>query len=434
MDIIKIKEHIKEKINNLLSNISVLDRQYIHDNIFIAGGCFKSLILNEKINDYDIYFKSKDSKNKGIGIIKFYFNIKKSTRHAVTITHMSNDFQFITRKTGTPEDITNEFDFEHCRIFYNPLTDYFHVNDSILNSIEKKELEYNGNNSYPISSIVRMQKFIDQGWSINHKNIIDICVRMNDFDLSDPVILKDQISGMYGATGYLRKKTELLNPPPLNNDVLDSISYISNTIMPRVGDTLHIGYQNDLEYARRTLNDLSTPIPSTNVALCDGVEYDIISNSYIFSPGKYIGQNNNDTYYEISTTSNYITCIDNLKKVTRLPNNVDYEYCNSEELFKHKYRFNKKFLIKDTHSMWHIESIGIDRYRNLIEEFIEIDDNIDITTVINFPTYKFQYKFNLPGYYEIFRLNEREVIYIDRIGEIREFTEPLLIKSNAIPF
>ena len=144
--------------------------------------------------------------------------------------------------------------------------------------------------------------------------------------------------------------------------------------------------------------------------------------------------NNNDTYYEISTTSNYITCIDNLKKVTRLPNNVDYEYCNSEELFKHKYRFNKKFLIKDTHSMWHIESIGIDRYRNLIEEFIEIDDNIDITTVINFPTYKFQYKFNLPGYYEIFRLNEREVIYIDRIGEIREFTEPLLIKSNAIPF
>ena len=103
-------------------------------------------------------------------------------------------------------------------------------------------------------------------------------------------------------------------------------------------------------------------------------------------------------------------------------------------MFKHKYTFNKKFLAKDINNLWYIESIGIDRYRNLIEEFIEIDDNIDITTVINFPTYKFQYKFNLPGYYEIFRLNEREVIYIDRIGEIREFTEPLLIKSNAIPF
>ena len=53
---------ISKKINNWLNSIE--DKilvEKIKRNIVVTGGCITSMLLNEKVNDFDIYLKTKDS-------------------------------------------------------------------------------------------------------------------------------------------------------------------------------------------------------------------------------------------------------------------------------------------------------------------------------------------------------------------------------------
>ena len=52
---------ISKKINDWLSSIE--DKGLIEklkNNIIVTGGCITSMLLNEDVNDFDIYFKTKD--------------------------------------------------------------------------------------------------------------------------------------------------------------------------------------------------------------------------------------------------------------------------------------------------------------------------------------------------------------------------------------
>ena len=52
---------ITKKVNEWLSSIT--DEKLVEllkDNIIVTGGCITSMLLNEKVNDFDIYFKTKE--------------------------------------------------------------------------------------------------------------------------------------------------------------------------------------------------------------------------------------------------------------------------------------------------------------------------------------------------------------------------------------
>ncbi len=53
---------ITKKINNWLESIDdIILKNKIKKDIIVTGGCITSMLLNEKVNDFDIYFKTKES-------------------------------------------------------------------------------------------------------------------------------------------------------------------------------------------------------------------------------------------------------------------------------------------------------------------------------------------------------------------------------------
>ena len=67
-----IKIVLKKKIDNWLETIDNQTlQQKIKDDIIVTGGCIYSLLINEKVNDYDIYFKTKDTV---LSVAQYYVN------------------------------------------------------------------------------------------------------------------------------------------------------------------------------------------------------------------------------------------------------------------------------------------------------------------------------------------------------------------------
>ena len=103
-----------------------------HKNFFVSGGCFTSMLNDEKPKDFDLY-----SINPAHGIL-FKLWIEENamyrvedinpayggtlvegkliTSNAITL---KNGVQFITRDMGPANNIRNTFDFEHCMPYYH---------------------------------------------------------------------------------------------------------------------------------------------------------------------------------------------------------------------------------------------------------------------------------------------------------------------------
>jgi hypothetical protein len=196
------------------------------------------MLLKEKVNDYDVYFKNVDTAYR---VAKYYveqFNLRNNTAARVdteenegsigisrikivvpsdgvaedkiiegaeTIADvyeetedaalavednefrplflstnaitLSDKVQVIIRFWGTPDELHSNYDFVHCECLLT------------------RELRYVGS-KYPLCSIVRLRKFIARNWTINAGQILKMCMQLNDLDLKDPKVLEEQLTGV----------------------------------------------------------------------------------------------------------------------------------------------------------------------------------------------------------------------------------------------
>jgi hypothetical protein len=58
-----------------------------------------------------------------------------------------------------------------------------------------KELLYIGS-KYPVCSLFRMRKFLERGFTIHAGEILKICMNINEFNLTNVRILRDQLIGV----------------------------------------------------------------------------------------------------------------------------------------------------------------------------------------------------------------------------------------------
>jgi hypothetical protein len=57
-----IKQVIRKKIDQLLASVDdEVVKSLMANNIIVTGGCIASMLLKEKVNDFDIYFKSREA-------------------------------------------------------------------------------------------------------------------------------------------------------------------------------------------------------------------------------------------------------------------------------------------------------------------------------------------------------------------------------------
>lgn len=200
-----LQEYVEFMMEQFLKHMPVETAKFIRENCYLAGGCFRSIILKKPVKDWDFYFKTEEAKNQFIKLIdgnswqtpalgnNYY--IADNTDNAITCQFQKSQeiLQFITRWTGSPDKVVEKFDFLHTQSYY--------VLDTKLLKITKtpyKELKYNTKSPYPINALKRALKFAkEKGVEMEDESLIDICLAIKGLDLYDDKVLEEQLHGLY---------------------------------------------------------------------------------------------------------------------------------------------------------------------------------------------------------------------------------------------
>lgn len=253
--IIKI---LRNKLNEWLESITDENlRESVKENLLVSGGSIASMLLKEDVNDYDIYIQDMDVL---IGLVKYYTkgkvldgrkrleylnqefswidhdnpidsegekyvaeryvrlsNLKpdqvkldiggagiqveqKEDAHYLPVffsqnaISLSNDIQIVLRFNGSPEQIHKTFDFIHATNYFT-FKENLVLNKDALESLITKNLSYQGS-LYPLTSIIRMKKFISRKWTINAGEILKMMFQISELDLTDIEVLEEQLIGV----------------------------------------------------------------------------------------------------------------------------------------------------------------------------------------------------------------------------------------------
>lgn len=214
-------------------------RHYIVNNTFVTGGAITSMLLNEEVNDYDIYFdnihackevlryflkKMEKVENEDFMFhtkidmeneneIEFDDRVKIYIPHAGIFKNsyysnshfpifvssnamtLTDNIQLIFRFVGSPDEIHKNYDFEHTKCYYIPRTNELVLPHKAIESVLMKELTYTGS-QYPLASVIRTRKFIQRGWNINAGQYLKMVIQLQDLDLNKPTVLSDQLTGV----------------------------------------------------------------------------------------------------------------------------------------------------------------------------------------------------------------------------------------------
>lgn len=278
MQVKTVKKIISKKLEDWL--LSIEDeklRKKVKENLLVSGGCITSLFQNQPVNDYDVYIQNMDVL---VELAKYYcpndvldgrrkeyylseidsaysiednlseqavryktlkpdqvklnissvgvrmvisedkkYQVSFLSQNAISLT---DDIQIVLRFNGNAEQIHKTFDFVHATNYFT-FADGLVTNIKALECILTKNLRYQGS-LYPLTSIIRMKKFIIRGWSINAGEILKILFQISELNLKDVEVLEEQLIGVDIA--YFAKLIEVIrgvNPEKMTSLYLAEI-------------------------------------------------------------------------------------------------------------------------------------------------------------------------------------------------------------------
>lgn len=248
-----IRAVLRKKINEWSESITDPKvKTLVQENTIVTGGAIVSMLLNEDVKDFDVYFTDR---NTAYTVAKYYvdkFNIKNSTKAEVkyeeetnrvkvvvpssgvaaedsnvdmTQPHedvfdkvpeedsgekyrpiylssnaitLSNKIQLVIRFFGNPDEIQKNYDFVHCTSYWTSKDDDLNLRPEAVEAILNKQLIYSGS-KYPVCSMIRTRKFINRGWKINAGQYLKIAFQISQLNLGDVKVLEDQLIGVDSA-------------------------------------------------------------------------------------------------------------------------------------------------------------------------------------------------------------------------------------------
>lgn len=268
-----IKKIIRAKIDQWLSSIDdEAVRGMAAKNTIVTGGSIVSLLSNEPVNDYDLYFRDMVTAE---AVARYYvckfqeangwplsldvqdgrIRITTSTGHrgetagdvqtlgsdeiddiyetaetmalavedegaptfrpvflSTNAITLANKIQIIVRFYGNPDEIHENYDFVHCTNYWSSWNDDLVLRQPALEALLAKELRYVGS-KYPVCSVIRLRKFIKRGWTVNAGQILKMVMQISELDLTDPKVLEDQLTGVDSAY-FMQLMTKLRENDP----------------------------------------------------------------------------------------------------------------------------------------------------------------------------------------------------------------------------
>jgi len=190
------------------------------DGAFIAGGAVTSAFTNAKINDVDVYFKSRRAFETGVyqAYEDGLWCVAASKR---AVTFVSGDaiaqlmhFDYFP----TAEDIFKAFDFTVCmgaldldageRSHWDGVRlvktgephpeSGFIFHPDFLKHNSQRFLKFNAGTRYPLASATRVLKYQQRGYTIGKGDMMKIALAVRGVRIDSWEDLKDQIGGAYG--------------------------------------------------------------------------------------------------------------------------------------------------------------------------------------------------------------------------------------------
>lgn len=184
-----IKKNIPHKLYETLKEF----------NGIIAGGFIVSVLRKVEINDIDIYFKNVED---CLGFIEEFIDdvsIVCLTDKAVTMNHSGVTIQVIfDRFYHNATEIFKTFDFSCCMASFDVEQDELYLHENFLIDNTRMELNVNGKTSYPLMSLMRVNKYINKGYFISRKELLKLSLQVTKLDIKDWGDLGKHIGGMYG--------------------------------------------------------------------------------------------------------------------------------------------------------------------------------------------------------------------------------------------
>lgn len=255
-----IRAVLAKKFNEFTDSI---EDETVHSlvkrNTIITGGCIASMLLGERVNDFDLYFRNKET---AVAVGAYYVErFVKATGHPMRLDAegdrvrivtesghrgetagdvatlddagdiedayeevtekalntesegpatyrpvfmstnaitLSDRIQLVLRFYGEPDAIHENYDYVHCTNYWTPWDGKLVLRPDALESLLARELRYVGS-KYPLCSIIRLRKFIRRGWTINAGQILKAIMQVSELDLKDPKVLEDQLTGVDSA-------------------------------------------------------------------------------------------------------------------------------------------------------------------------------------------------------------------------------------------
>ena len=154
--------------------------------IVVAGGYIRACILNEQINDVDLFVDSKQyAKDLALDMAGGDEKRLVETVNAITIKGMKYPVQFITRWTyGSPHDVLQSFDYTICQSAF--WWDHYcqkwcsSISESFYSDLAAKRLVYTEpiREEEPGGSILRVLKYYQRGYRITIDSFSRVITRL----------------------------------------------------------------------------------------------------------------------------------------------------------------------------------------------------------------------------------------------------------------
>lgn len=152
------------------------------NSIYIAGGAIRDIFLGKEPKDYDTFFYSPLDRDMLINWLKEH----PKYIHRITIngniecwrTYENKNYliQFITVRSDTPENLTNTFDFNINTGYYEPSLDKLHI----PKGLKTKELKVMNEVLFPVNALLRLPRFLKQGYHINHGELLKLATLIQE--------------------------------------------------------------------------------------------------------------------------------------------------------------------------------------------------------------------------------------------------------------
>lgn len=251
----QISANIERKVDQWLETFP--NGKELKPEIVVTGGCITSMLLNEKVNDYDVYLRDFGAVKKVAGYYVGKFKTDPPPEFQDTLTEelnvstelceqgtrlkikvwmkehkdflfsqefrdwlekatydrtppdedpfrplfltenaitLSDGVQITIRFYGDPEQIHATYDYVHCMNYWTVQTGLV-LRPAALESTLTKQLKYQGS-QYPLCSIFRARKFIQRGWSITAGELLKMILQAVQLKLNDLEVLEDQLVGV----------------------------------------------------------------------------------------------------------------------------------------------------------------------------------------------------------------------------------------------